>query len=193
MKQKGDAKASMKRVQALEAARSLFLVRDFFSISMDEIADSAHLSKRTLYQMYDNRDALTAAAVTHDFENWQEWFFDAIREHATTTADSLTAFHEVLRLWMEDPDFHGCLFARVILAPHPFPEAVRAAAAPCAARLYEFFREQARKSGMSGSDAFARMQLVCLLLLLGDATRELGADFRTHLAQDARSFTERER
>ena len=191
MKDRLTTNTATKHLLVLEAARDLFLKQGFAEVAMDEIARKAGISKRTVYQMCGNRNRLIAATVTHDFEAWNEWFFDAVREQAKTGAAMLDAFHEVLGQCVESPGFHGCLFARVMLSPDLADNTVRDAATACAVRLYTFFYDHNRKTSAPDTGAAARLQTVYLvLLLLGGATRRTSGDLGKQLARDARTFLE---
>src|SRR5580698_4558618 len=50
----------------LTAARKVFLDRGFEAASIEEIADTARSGKPTIYARFANKEALFAAAVTHD-------------------------------------------------------------------------------------------------------------------------------
>lgn len=191
MQKKRETRSIKKRAQLLETARMLFLSRGFFAVSMDEVARMSGLSKRTMYRFYNNREALIAAAIVHDFESWQEWFFDAMQDHTGVTGNSLDGFYAVLRLWTERPEFSGCLFARAVLVGDMLPEEVRAAAVSCADALHQFFSRQTRKLGMADREIFARVQVLHLLVLLGDAAPVSGKEYRPCLIGDMQSLFEK--
>ncbi|OQB31374.1 MAG: regulatory protein [Candidatus Hydrogenedentes bacterium ADurb.Bin179] len=191
MKDRLITNSATKRLHVLEAARELFLKQGFAEVAMDKIARKAGISKRTVYQICGSRNALIAATVTHDFEAWNEWFFDAVREQAKTGAAMLDAFHEVLGQCVEAPGFHGCLFARVMLSPDMADDTVRDAATACAVRLYTFFYDQIRRTSAPDTGAAARLQTVYLiLLLLGGTTHRASGTLGKQLARDARTLLE---
>ena len=190
MKRGQRALQSEKQLHLLDTTRSLFLKQGLLSVGMHEIAQGSGISKRTIYQLYDSRDALTAATILHDFEVWNEWFFDAVRERVRAGATMLAAFHEVLRLYSHGPDFYGCLFARVMLAPGMLSDTARNAAISCTEHLHNFFLDQLRKSRVPDKNSTARLQTVYTLLLLSGATRGLPGNFEKNLARDARKFVE---
>lgn len=53
----------LKRQAIIEAATSLFLTNNYRSVSMDKIAQAAPVSKATLYNHFDSKNALLAAVV----------------------------------------------------------------------------------------------------------------------------------
>lgn len=184
MKRTVDSTITGKRLQLLDAARGLFLKYGFLEVRAEDIARESGVSKRTLYQLHESLDDLTAAAVTHDFEAWREWFFDAVRERGRTGEGPLESFHTVLGMWMDAPGFSGCLFARALLCGKMLPVPVREAARPCAAVLHDYFLEQAGKARIARHESFARAHLVCALVLLGGVAGEFDAGFREELHRD---------
>ena len=65
------------RLKIVEGAYELFYKQGFARVSMDVIAASAGITKRTLYAHYDSKDALLADVLEHNsalalerIENW---------------------------------------------------------------------------------------------------------------------------
>lgn len=79
-----DPRPARSRAAILAAAREHFLAEGYRGAAVDEIAASAGVAKRTLYNLYDGKDALFRAVMDESF---------AIAEHfaATITAESLAA------------------------------------------------------------------------------------------------------
>lgn len=182
MPKEKEVRTTSKHAQLLDAACGLFLTHGFYAVNMDAIAQASGLSKRTIYRLHNSREALTAAVIRHDFDSWREWFFDAVRAQPGVTGAGLKGFYAVLRLWVETPDFTGCLFARVTLAGDTMPEETRQAAQACADTLHQYFSSQARKLGMNDRETFARAQMLHLLVLLGRPGS--ASDSRQHLIGD---------
>ncbi len=59
--------ASIMEIKILEKSADLFLTYGFKSITMDDIANSLGMSKKTIYQYYDNKHKLIEAATLHLF------------------------------------------------------------------------------------------------------------------------------
>ena len=73
------------RRQVLETASSLFRARGIRSVTMDDIARELTMSKRTLYQLFsDKEDLLLACIVKHDQEEQMR-----LRQQARESADVL--------------------------------------------------------------------------------------------------------
>lgn len=67
MPERGDAAGVRRRV--LERAASLFQRRGLSSVTMDEIAASLGMSKKTLYQHFAGKDDLAAAVIDREFDD----------------------------------------------------------------------------------------------------------------------------
>ncbi len=57
------------RTKILHTASELFLNLGFKSVTMDDIADKMAISKKTIYEYYENKTALIEAAIHFVFEN----------------------------------------------------------------------------------------------------------------------------
>lgn len=51
-----------------------------FSASLEKIADDAHISKRTLYRYFEDRETLIKACYSHMLETWHSAMLDAIKK-----------------------------------------------------------------------------------------------------------------
>ncbi len=56
----------MARTRIIEAAYTLFYTQGYSQSGIGDIAAAAGLTKRTLYQHFDSKDALIAAVMEHD-------------------------------------------------------------------------------------------------------------------------------
>ena len=63
MKSKKQTRGAVKRAEIINAARQLFLKNSFSATSMDLIADTAAVSKRTVYGHFENKENLFAAVM----------------------------------------------------------------------------------------------------------------------------------
>ena len=59
----GRPKSDLKRQSILEAAAGLFLEHGFSQTSMDLVANTAGVSKQTVYSHFNNKDALFSAVI----------------------------------------------------------------------------------------------------------------------------------
>ncbi|TDF35488.1 TetR/AcrR family transcriptional regulator [Alteromonadaceae bacterium M269] len=67
----GRPKNLKKRQQILTAASELFLQQGFSASSMDNVAQSAGVSKQTVYSHFANKEALFTAVIQHKVDEYQ--------------------------------------------------------------------------------------------------------------------------
>ena len=91
-----DPRVRRSRAAALEAATSLFLRKGYAATTMDEIAEEAGLTKRTLYNNYTDKAALFTEAVTEAMASAEGFaraldddYFDQVAVDPTTTLHEL--------------------------------------------------------------------------------------------------------
>lgn len=72
----------------LEAASELFFRHGIKSITMDEIASHLGMSKRTIYDSYDDKDAIVEALTNHELAD-QENEFQEIRKNSRNSIDEI--------------------------------------------------------------------------------------------------------
>ncbi len=99
----------------LQAAYKLFRRRGFFRVGMDEIADAAGVTKRTLYYHFDSKDALLTAVLAsqHErtFADFQSYGID-LSGGADAMIDKLFAG---LVKWSSKPRWAGSGFTRLAI------------------------------------------------------------------------------
>ncbi len=101
------------RFRILEAAYGLFWRQGFLSVSMDEIAGRADITKRALYQHFRSKDDLITEALAHSSEL-------AIQRlcgfHRPAKGDELIdSFFAQLADWAAKPRWSGGGFTRVVV------------------------------------------------------------------------------
>jgi AcrR family transcriptional regulator len=89
-----------RRTLILKRAKDLILERGVDSLSMQEIADSAELSKATLYLYFPGKEAILAAIL----EEAARTFIDYAQERTSPEASGIEAIHS---LWKGFLDFYG--------------------------------------------------------------------------------------
>ncbi|RWA69697.1 TetR/AcrR family transcriptional regulator [Mesorhizobium sp.] len=99
----------------LQAAYKLFRRRGFFRVGMDEIADAAGVTKRTLYYHFDSKDALLTAVLAsqHErtFADFQHYGIDL----SGGAAELIDKLFEGLVKWSSKPRWAGSGFTRLAI------------------------------------------------------------------------------
>src|SRR5688572_29383652 len=108
MPRHGDARAKI-----LAAAYKLFYRHGFTRVGVDEIADAAGITKRTLYYHFASKDDLLAAVLERQrplaIERTRKFAF----LHASDPAAALDGFAAELRRWFTGPHWSGSGYTRI--------------------------------------------------------------------------------
>jgi AcrR family transcriptional regulator len=75
----------------INRATSLFLTLGFKSVTMDDIANDLGMSKKTIYNYFDNKISLVEAATTHLFKKIR----DGIKDIKRKSLDPITELHDI--------------------------------------------------------------------------------------------------
>lgn len=156
-----DTEATKKRI--LDAANRLFYGEGIRAVSVDAVAETAGLTKRTLYYHFKSKDDLVAAYLeSRDQPNLQlfaRWFDQA----DGTVADRIEAIFTNLARSARHPKWKGCGFLRTAaeLANLPGHPAMKVGAAH--KRKFEvWLAEKITAAGCAGAGDLAR-QVVLLM------------------------------
>lgn len=112
----GKPKAAQ-RIQS--AAKDLFYRQGIRATGVEEVCRVAEATKMSLYRAYPSKDALIAAILQEDAEEWNAWFRE-VTEGAPTAAGKLRALMAAAAREMADPDYRGC--CPMLLAQAEFPD-----------------------------------------------------------------------
>jgi AcrR family transcriptional regulator len=141
------------RERLLAAAVELFYRRGFGAVGIDQVIAAAGVTKTTFYKHFECKDDLMVAAVQRRDE-WESGAWSrAVRKLAgDDPARQLLAMLDVMDVWFNDPDFHGCMFSNAAAEfPNPHDPVHQAAAAN-----KRRSREQRRDLALAaGADAVA--------------------------------------
>lgn len=88
--------AAIMEVKILEKSADLFLTYGFKSITMDDIANSLGISKKTIYQYYDNKHKLIEAATLHLFHQ----IYDGINHICEVNENPIEEIYDIKNLVM---------------------------------------------------------------------------------------------
>lgn len=122
-------RSGRKRVAILEAAREHFLRHGFPATSMDRIAESASVSKRTVYNHFESKEALFTEIVSEAVEKWAEFTqltFEANRplkeqllDYCSRKTELFSTPHHLglvrvmIAAWLQSPELAERIFAKV--------------------------------------------------------------------------------
>jgi AcrR family transcriptional regulator len=142
------------RERLLATAIELFYRNGFVAVGIDQIIESAGVTKTTFYKHFESKDDLIVEAVKRRDE-WESAAWDrAIRKIAgDDPVKRLLAMFDVMDHWFNDPDFLGCLFINAAVEfPNPH-DPIHQAAAGYKKRAREHWRDLAREAGADAAAA----------------------------------------
>lgn len=99
------------RTALLTTARSLFARSGFHQVSVDEIADNAHVAKTAIYYHFGNKEGLVIDFLGERIERLEASLIEAVNAHTEPRA-RLKAVFDWHTAWFREPDFAGCVFSR---------------------------------------------------------------------------------
>ncbi len=103
------------RLKIVEGAYELFYKQGFARVSMDAIAASGGVTKRTLYAHYDSKDALLADVLEHHSELALERIETWARKLDSDTDNAIEKLFSELALWSTRRRWSGAGFTRLVM------------------------------------------------------------------------------
>jgi AcrR family transcriptional regulator len=124
-----DSAATMTRTSILNAAAQLFYRSGTRTVSVDDVAAAASVTKVTVYKHFGSKDALVAACLDMLDDRFFVWFVEQVENCTGGPRAQLLAVFDIYDRWFQRPDFRGCFFinSTVELADpeHPGHQAIR--------------------------------------------------------------------
>ncbi len=171
---------SDKREQLVVTALGLFLEHGYHATGIDRIVAESGVAKMTLYNHFESKDELIAAALQRMDEQWSTRVDTYLTHIGGSPRDRLLAVFDLHTQWYCEDDFHGCVFLK---ASHEYTDPahpMHAFAAEHYQRLRERLAGLAKAAKAKRPDTLAR-QLV--LLLIGATSQALLDDDRSSATQ----------
>jgi|SRR5579871_602226 len=164
------------RRRIIDAAHALFYRRGFARVGVDEIAETAGITKRSLYYHFDSKDKLLAAVL----EAHHELAMARIQKWAISWSGDLDAmfdslFADLVR-WASRPRFTGAGFTRLVMELADLPgHPARAIASRHKAAVEAWFANEIANKKVAKAQDVARQVLLLiegatsLILIHGDS------------------------
>lgn len=163
------------RKRILEAAYRLFRRQGYSRVTMDEIAETARLTKRTLYHHFESKDRLLAEVLAEQHELALR-AFRTFGDKLSGSAEEIVAgmFRE-LAVWADRPRWAGSGFTRLVIELADLPgHPARKIARRHKAKLEDCLADLLAQSGVDRSKELARAVwllsegAISLILVHGD-------------------------
>ncbi|MEZ6193797.1 MAG: TetR/AcrR family transcriptional regulator [Phycisphaerales bacterium] len=144
------------RGRLLHSAVNMIYLHGIHAVGIDQVIADAGVTKSTFYKHFESKDELLIEAIRLR-DVWEgDAFSHAIHELAGDDPRAqLLALFDVLDIWFNDPDFHGCQFINVAAqVPNPH-DPMHEVAANHKRQMRDVFRDMAKQAGVSDVEAFA--------------------------------------
>lgn len=143
------------RERLLAAADDLFYRRGVRNVGIDEVIAAAGVAKASLYHHYGSKDELIAAYVQRRGDDWWNWFRDMVDARASTPAGRLLAVFDVLKTWLDDPSFQGCVLQNTCVQLGDPSHAAHRAAVTAKREVRVYLADLARQAGRRAPEQLA--------------------------------------
>lgn len=143
------------RERLLAAADDLFYRRGVRNVGIDEVIAAAGVAKASLYHHFGSKDALIAEYVRRRSDEWWIWFRGMVESEASTPAARLIAVFDVLRTWLEDKSFQGCVLQNTCVQLNEPSHAAHRAAVTGKREVRAYLAELARQAGRRAPEQLA--------------------------------------
>lgn len=103
------------RKKIMDAAYVLFRRRGYARVNVDEIADAAGITKRTLYSHFESKDALLESVLEDQHDMAFAAFQTFGKQLTGTPEDIVRTFFKELAQWSKSPKWAGSGFTRLAM------------------------------------------------------------------------------
>ena len=172
--------AEQRHAELLSRALDMFLDRGFEQTTIEAVAGSVRMTKRTVYARYEDKAALFRAAVQHAIEQWTVPYETLRSLETDDLEETLLAVARMRVAHVMTPE--GVKLQRIINAEsYRFPDIFTAAYEGATAPLIEFLADVLRRHCATGSISVGRPKMaaaVFLSMVVGGPARVIGSGNR---------------
>lgn len=177
--------------RVLDAASALFYEQGIHAVGVDTIAETAGVTKKTLYDRFGSKEALVVAYLQDRDRRWRTSFESSLAETAELSGiDRVLAVYDISERWAGRNSTKGC---SAINAQAEIPDASYPSHAEVVRQkvwMHAVFRELCVEAGVVDSDAGADELAHALMLLYEGALVTLGMGTFEHPFRSARRAAE---
>jgi AcrR family transcriptional regulator len=150
----GEVASSRERI--LRVAYDLFSRRGIRAVGIDELVETAGVSKATLYRHFRSKDDIVLAFLQRREQRWTRDFVESeARRRGSTPRARLLAIFDVFDEWFHRDDFEGCSFINVLLETSDLEHPVGEASAAHLEYIRSVVQRLAEEAGLPEADAEA--------------------------------------
>lgn len=96
--------------RVLEAASELFYREGLRAVGVEHIAQTAGVTKKTLYDCFGSKEELITTYLRCRDGNWRAWLADFVDRNADTPADKPLTVFDGVAYWQQTMNTRGCAF-----------------------------------------------------------------------------------
>jgi AcrR family transcriptional regulator len=148
------------RERVLEAAARLFIREGVHAVGVDRLAQEAQVSKRSIYQHFESKDAIVADMLQEYGPRVVADFFDQ-RDDGRTPRERALHVYDVLHRAAAAGDYFGCPFVNVATELRDREHPAAQVAQRFKGELTDYFQRQAEAAGAASPEVLA-VQLTLL-------------------------------
>ena len=148
----------------LDAASRLFYARGVANVGINEIIARAQVARMTLYHHFPSKDALLQGVLERRAAERRTWLHGA-DARAETPEGRLLAVFDLVREWVESPDYRGCPFINATIELGGKLDPARPLARDHKDEVRAYLQELAIQAGLEAPEDLAHR----LLLLIDGA------------------------
>ncbi|MCA3255237.1 MAG: TetR/AcrR family transcriptional regulator [Alphaproteobacteria bacterium] len=145
-----------KREELVEKATAIFYRNGFQATGMDRLVTETGISKTSIYKHFKTKDDLIVAALKSRDAFLRGWLFGRMAQLASTPREQLIAMFDALHEWFNEPDFHGCMFAKASSEYQDPEHPINREATDHVARISAQLAEIAEEAGLNQPTELAR-------------------------------------
>ncbi|KUM99866.1 TetR family transcriptional regulator [Streptomyces yokosukanensis] len=154
----------------LLGAAARLTYRDGVGVGIEALCREAGVSKRSMYQLFDGKDAMLAASLEQRIPRYEALLAHPEAEHATPRERILHVFEQMTKA-AADADYRGCPYLAVLVELKDPEHPASVVARGVKERLTETFRAEAERGGAQDPHLLARQ----LVLVFDGASARAGA------------------
>jgi AcrR family transcriptional regulator len=136
------------RDRILTAASELFARHGIRAVGVDAIIAAAGVAKASFYRHFRSKDDLVAAWLRDGRARWLDRVRVLSTKRATSPADELLVFFDVVLELVDDPDFYGCPYVNIAAELRDAPAVVRRELVDFTDEVEAYLEDLARRAGL---------------------------------------------
>ena len=146
--------------RVLDAASELFYERGIHAVGVDLVAETAGVTKKTLYARFGSKDALVVAYLQGRDRRWREFLDGFVAGSGATGLDRPLLVFDAAAAWSDDHSPRGCAAINARAETADLSAPVSQEVTRQKVWLLGVFAELCREAGVADPEAIAQMLML---------------------------------